>query len=113
MKKYKQILKEVTTLQGAFNIAAGQEKKRLEREYQKIKPELLILETNPKESTLQKQLKEQQHKLEIIESRYDQWAETNASKHDNPLKAYRLEMGVSTIKTRINTLSKILNEKSE
>ena len=110
MRTYKSALEEFNSLVTDFSRAgiAKTEKRRLKMRYLKLKPVLLILQTEPREEFLKAQLEEQTRKLKVLEDRYDSWLASNASKHDNPAAAYRAEVGIGDIKKRIRILKDIL-----
>lgn len=110
MRSYEDAVSELNSLIKNFSRAdiTKIEKRRLKIRHAKLKPILLILQTNPREEFLKDQLEEQVRKLKILEDRYSEWLKSNASKHDNPAAAYRSEVGIGDIKKRIKVLKSIL-----
>lgn len=109
MKSFEDIQAQHKALQQELSrVKPQKEKRRLEAEWQKIKPLYLILMNRPSEKSLRKQLEDQKNKLKVIEERYKEWKPWGGSITGNLRAQYDKLMGVSEIKSKIKLLETIL-----
>ncbi|OJV23462.1 MAG: hypothetical protein BGO30_09255 [Bacteroidetes bacterium 41-46] len=70
MKTLESVKAQVSALQARFSTAKNpKEKRNLNRDFLKLKPLLLILQSGMNEQSLRKQLEQEERKLEIISKR--------------------------------------------
>ena len=111
MMTYKEVLEEYEGLVTEFakKSLPSAKRRKIKLKYNRLKPFLLILQTNPREEFIRRQFDEQMHKLKVLEERYPEWAKNNRAKIDgNPAKVYKAEVGINDIKKRIKILNAIL-----
>lgn len=105
----KEINKIILEYKNTLKISENNSKiKRLDARFSFLKRMLTYLESSPREEYLIESKNTILKKLDSIERDYDQWKLYNGKKHKNPIKAYRKECGVSTLKNQLKTLNYLL-----
>lgn len=69
MKTLESVKAQVSLLQIRFSTAGDKEKRKLNRDFLKLKPLLLILQSGVNEQSLRRQLEQEERKLEIVSKR--------------------------------------------
>lgn len=113
MKTLESAKAQVSALQVRFSIAQNpKEKRELNRDFLKLKPLLLILQSGANEQSLRKQLEQEERKLEIISKRVSEMVAelSRGGGYSADLqKRLEAEYNVKDIKSRIELLREILN----
>lgn len=112
MKTLESVKAQVSALQVRFSTVQNPKEKRgLNRDFLKLKPLLLILQSGVNEQSLRKQLEQEERKLKIISKRVSEMvAELSRGGYSADLqKRLEAEYDVKDIKSRIELLREILN----